>query len=97
MGSGVIECPVSEDMFFLPQQPFMPLGTLRQQLLFPSGIGLTACCPQIGHFYDSTACNAALHQRTVCKAVPRQWERVAMEWTCLAGNSAFGKLTSQSA
>jgi len=24
-------------VFFLPQQPFMPLGTLRQQLLFPSG------------------------------------------------------------
>lgn len=37
-GSGVIECPLAEDMFFLPQQPFMPLGTLRQQLLFPSGL-----------------------------------------------------------
>lgn len=36
-GNGEIECPLSEDMFFLPQQPFMPLGTLRQQLLFPSG------------------------------------------------------------
>ena len=36
-GDGEIECPLSEDMFFLPQQPFMPLGTLRQQLLFPSG------------------------------------------------------------
>lgn len=38
-GSGEIECPPAEDMFFLPQQPFMPLGTLRQQLLFPSGEG----------------------------------------------------------
>lgn len=37
VGSGEIECPLAEDMFFLPQQPFMPLGTLRQQLLFPSG------------------------------------------------------------
>lgn len=36
-GSGEIECPLAEDMFFLPQQPFMPLGSLRQQLLFPSG------------------------------------------------------------
>ena len=36
-GDGEIECPLSEDMFFLPQQSFMPLGTLRQQLLFPSG------------------------------------------------------------
>ena len=24
-------------MFFLPQKPYMPLGTLRQQLLYPSG------------------------------------------------------------
>ncbi|DBB06377.1 hypothetical protein WJX77_005903 [Trebouxia sp. C0004] len=40
-GNGEIECPPAEDMFFLPQQPFMPLGTLRQQLLFPSGEGST--------------------------------------------------------
>ncbi len=39
IGNGEIECPPAEDMFFLPQQPFMPLGTLRQQLLFPSGAG----------------------------------------------------------
>ncbi|KAA6422215.1 MAG: ABC transporter [Trebouxia sp. A1-2] len=39
IGNGEIECPPAEDMFFLPQQPFMPLGTLRQQLLFPSGEG----------------------------------------------------------
>ncbi len=36
-GTGVIHTPRSGRMFFLPQQPFMPLGTLRQQLLFPSG------------------------------------------------------------
>lgn len=29
-----------ENLFFLPQKPFMPLGTLRQQLLFPSGLVL---------------------------------------------------------
>lgn len=32
-GSGVAQLPPS---FFLPQKPFMPLGSLRQQLLFPS-------------------------------------------------------------
>lgn len=37
-GSGVIHTPRAGQMFFLPQQPFMPLGTLRQQLLFPSGV-----------------------------------------------------------
>ena len=26
-----------QDVFFLPQKPFMPLGNLRRQLLFPSG------------------------------------------------------------
>lgn len=36
-GRGVIHTPRTGQMFFLPQQPFMPLGTLRQQLLFPSG------------------------------------------------------------
>ena len=36
-GQGVIHTPARGGMFFLPQQPFMPLGTLRQQLLFPSG------------------------------------------------------------
>ena len=31
--------PGAGDCFFLPQKPFMPLGSLRQQLCFPSGVG----------------------------------------------------------
>jgi len=34
-GSGCLRTPSSKDIFFLPQKPYMPLGTLRQQLLFP--------------------------------------------------------------
>lgn len=34
-GSGVIATPPPSDVFFLPQKPYMPLGTLRQQLCFP--------------------------------------------------------------
>jgi putative ATP-binding cassette transporter len=34
-GSGVISTPPSSELFFLPQKPYMPLGTLRQQLCFP--------------------------------------------------------------
>lgn len=34
-GQGSIETLPSPDMFFLPQKPYMPLGTLRQQLCFP--------------------------------------------------------------
>ena len=36
-GSGTIHTPGTEEMFFLPQKPYMPLGNLRQQLLYPSG------------------------------------------------------------
>ena len=46
-GDGEIECPLAEDMFFLPQQPFMPLGTLRQQLLFPSGQPSPCCIAKV--------------------------------------------------
>jgi putative ATP-binding cassette transporter len=35
-GSGVIHHPPREDFFFLPQQPYMQLGTLRSQLIYPS-------------------------------------------------------------
>lgn len=36
---GELENPVnrnSRDIFFLPQRPYMVLGTLRQQLLYPT-------------------------------------------------------------
>ncbi|MBI2308615.1 MAG: ABC transporter ATP-binding protein/permease [Rhodocyclales bacterium] len=35
-GSGIIFRPKAEDILFLPQQPYMLLGTLRAQLLYPS-------------------------------------------------------------
>ncbi len=35
-GSGTIVAPDPASLFFLPQKPYMPLGDLRQQLLFPS-------------------------------------------------------------
>eukprot|EP00850_Spirogloea_muscicola_P001363 SM000005S17160 [mRNA] locus=s5:567760:572413:+ [translate_table: standard] len=34
-GEGMIVSPPPEDVFFLPQKPYMPLGSLRTQLLFP--------------------------------------------------------------
>eukprot|EP00878_Enallax_costatus_P040167 GHUV01046172.1.p1 GENE.GHUV01046172.1~~GHUV01046172.1.p1 ORF type:complete len:249 (+),score=59.52 GHUV01046172.1:259-1005(+) len=37
VGSGTVSGPAPDRVFFLPQKPFMPLGTLRQQLLFPTG------------------------------------------------------------
>jgi len=35
-GSGVIRRPKLEEMLFLPQRPYMILGSLREQLLYPS-------------------------------------------------------------
>lgn len=35
-GLGVIERPKREEMLFLPQRPYMILGSLRQQLLYPN-------------------------------------------------------------
>jgi hypothetical protein len=35
-GSGTIVAPEPARLFFLPQKPYMPLGDLRQQLLFPA-------------------------------------------------------------
>ena len=34
-GDGRIECPPAAQMMFLPQQPYMILGSLRSQLLYP--------------------------------------------------------------
>lgn len=35
-GSGLIRCPDTERMFFLPQKPYCTLGSLRQNILYPS-------------------------------------------------------------
>lgn len=35
-GSGTIRRPAPEDVLFLPQQPYMLLGSLRSQLLYPN-------------------------------------------------------------
>ncbi len=34
-GSGEIQTPPKRELFFVPQRPYMVLGTLREQLLFP--------------------------------------------------------------
>lgn len=35
-GNGVIQRPPAEEVYFLPQRPYCPLGSLKDQLLYPS-------------------------------------------------------------
>ena len=35
-GSGVVQRPPIEEMFFLPQRPYMQSGTLRSQIIYPA-------------------------------------------------------------
>lgn len=35
-GAGTIQHPPADDIFFLPQQPYLQSGTLRSQLIYPS-------------------------------------------------------------
>ena len=35
-GSGSIDRPFNEDVYFLPQRPYCSIGTLREQLLYPN-------------------------------------------------------------
>lgn len=37
-GTGVVHHPPLEDIFFLPQQPYMQVGTLRSQIIYPSAV-----------------------------------------------------------
>lgn len=39
-GSGIIEHPPADKIMFLPQKPYMVLGSLREQLQYPSGTHL---------------------------------------------------------
>jgi putative ATP-binding cassette transporter len=42
-GSGVVQIPPRKDMMFLPQRPYMPLGTLAEALAYPhSAQGFTS-------------------------------------------------------
>mmetsp|Transcript_15218 Transcript_15218/g.18026 ORF Transcript_15218/g.18026 Transcript_15218/m.18026 type:complete len:756 (+) Transcript_15218:59-2326(+) len=48
-GEGHIEAPSDEDVYFLPQRPYCALGTLKDQLLYPSLEDATADDYPEGH------------------------------------------------
>jgi len=41
-GSGVIERPPKDDVYFLPQKPYCSIGSLKEQLLYPHVEGMDA-------------------------------------------------------
>lgn len=62
-GSGAVLCPPPEAVFFLPQKPYMPLGTLRDQLLFPRGGGAPADGADAATLPDADAGDPAISPR----------------------------------
>ena len=70
-GSGEIRTPPRERMFFMPQRPYLPLGTLRAAIAYPAS-------PK--KFADA-AIRAALERCRLAHLVPRldeedRWDRV---------------------
>lgn len=70
-GSGCVRLPVGAKIAFLPQRPYMPLGTLRQVL----------CYPDAGETYTDAALLQALTSCGLKRLIPRmndeeKWDKV---------------------
>eukprot|EP00746_Dinoflagellata_sp_MGD_P034275 gnl/MRDRNA2_/MRDRNA2_181893_c0_seq1.p1 gnl/MRDRNA2_/MRDRNA2_181893_c0~~gnl/MRDRNA2_/MRDRNA2_181893_c0_seq1.p1 ORF type:complete len:698 (-),score=102.35 gnl/MRDRNA2_/MRDRNA2_181893_c0_seq1:271-2181(-) len=53
-GSGVIERPANEDIYFLPQRPYCSIGTLKEQLLYPNIENITRDQFPEGHVFTGS-------------------------------------------
>ena len=63
-GSGTIQRPSDEDVYFLPQKPYCCVGTLRDQLLYPRISGYVVADNQQGEEEeDNHAANQLWHDR----------------------------------
>ncbi len=70
-GAGEIVTPPAEDMMFLPQRPYLPLGTLAAALAYPAA-------PET---FDEATAGAALEKVGLAALIPRlaeteRWDRV---------------------
>jgi vitamin B12/bleomycin/antimicrobial peptide transport system ATP-binding/permease protein len=70
-GSGSVRLPAGAKVAFLPQRPYMPLGTLRQVL----------CYPDDGNTYSDEVLRRALEQCGLRRLIPRldaeeKWDKV---------------------
>jgi len=70
-GSGCVRLPAGAKIAFLPQRPYMPLGTLRQVL----------CYPDVGETYADAVLRQALTQCGLKRLIPRlneeeKWDKV---------------------
>jgi vitamin B12/bleomycin/antimicrobial peptide transport system ATP-binding/permease protein len=70
-GSGSVRLPAGAKIAFLPQRPYMPLGTLRQVL----------CYPDAGESYTDDSLQQALTRSGLKRLIPRmneeeKWDKV---------------------
>lgn len=75
-GSGTIHRPTSEHVYFLPQRPYCPPGTLRDQLLYPS----TEHQAENDHHYTLTGRDGSEH-RPDGGPRPKDERRLWKDWS----------------
>lgn len=96
-GSGSVHMPLKT--FFLPQKPYMPIGTLRHQLLFPSGAFLQGSCDRGKDCCEPRTGRKGIVKNPTSKAVHAHWHPMtsaAVPLRCLASLSRFSTLCSNS-
>lgn len=69
-GEGTIELPDDEPIFYMPPRPYLPTGSLRRAICYPSNCDA----------YDQDVLEAALHQAGVAELIPHldelgDWEK----------------------
>jgi len=74
-GGGRIRLPAPGDLMFLPQKPYMMLGTLRQQILYPHTSGIDLTDEQLQTYLEAVALPDLMARMGGSDAV-RDWRQV---------------------
>ena len=78
-GDGKLTMPPASKCLFLPQKPYMILGTLRDQLLYPHGDKTEISDAELQAVLERTALPDLLEKHDGLDA-SRDWEKSAVAW-----------------